>query len=62
MSPKEVAALVNGAIPFFGGIYATMLAYRFLGKQPGQSPQFDEWHRKYGGMLTSRNRQTGRSG
>jgi hypothetical protein len=51
MRPEVVGALVNGAIPFFGGIYATLLAYGVLGKKPGQSPRYDEWHRKYAGML-----------
>ena len=51
MRPETVAALVNGAIPFLGGIYATLIAYRVLGKKPGQSPRYDEWHGKYAGML-----------
>jgi hypothetical protein len=51
MRPEVVGALVNGAIPFLGGIYATLIAYRVLGKKPGQSLQYDEWHLKYGGML-----------
>jgi hypothetical protein len=46
MRPEVVGSLVEGAIPFFGGIYATLLAYRVLGKKPGESPRYDEWHAK----------------
>jgi hypothetical protein len=46
-----LGALVNGAIPFFGGIYMTLLAYRVVGKKPGESPRYDEWHAKCAGML-----------
>jgi len=46
-----VGDLVNGAIPFFGGIYATLLGFRVLGKKPGANPKYDEWHNRFGGLL-----------
>lgn len=51
MRPEVVGELVNGAIPFFGGIYATLLGFRVLGKSPGADPKYDEWHHRFGGLL-----------
>jgi hypothetical protein len=51
MRPEVVGALVEGAIPFFFGIYATLLAYRIVGKKPGESPRYDEYHAKHVGKL-----------
>jgi hypothetical protein len=51
MGPDAVAALVEGCIPFIGGIVATLYGYRILGKTPGQDPRFDGWHAKWGRML-----------
>lgn len=51
MRPEVIGALVDGAIPFFGGIYATLLGFRVLGKKPGVSPKYDEWHRRFGGLM-----------
>lgn len=51
MNPDFIGELVNGAIPLLGGIYLTLLGYRKTGKQPGVSPSFDEWHRRYGRLL-----------
>jgi len=51
MGPEAVAALVEGCIPFFGGIVGTLYGYRILGKKPGQNPALDAWHAKWGWML-----------
>lgn len=51
MTSEVLASLVDAAIPFFAGIYATLFGYRILGKKPGQSLQHDEWHQKYGRMF-----------
>ncbi|HEY4261419.1 MAG TPA: hypothetical protein VGM98_14725 [Schlesneria sp.] len=51
MNPDFFGELINGAIPLFGGIYLTLLGFRKTGKQPGVSPSFDEWHRRYGRLL-----------
>lgn len=51
MRPDVLGELVNGAIPFCGGIYATLLGFRVVGKQPGSNPKYDEWHNRFGGIL-----------
>jgi hypothetical protein len=51
MNPDFFGELINGAIPLLGGIYLTLLGFRRTGKQPGVSPSFDEWHRRYGRLL-----------
>jgi hypothetical protein len=51
MRPEAIAALVEGGIPFFGGVYATLLGYRLVGKKPGQDARFDERLVKYGRWL-----------
>ncbi len=43
MSPDDIGELANGAIPFFGGIYTTLLGFRVIGKMPGESLQYDQW-------------------
>jgi hypothetical protein len=43
--------LVNGAIPFRCGAYATLSAFRMVGPRPGVNPKQDEWHRQWGGFL-----------
>jgi hypothetical protein len=43
--------LADAAIPLFGGIYATLLGFRLVGKKPGVSPKFDEWHDRRGALL-----------
>jgi len=51
MQAETIGALVNGAIPILGGLYVTLLGFRVVGKKPGESLQYDEWHRKHGGKL-----------
>jgi hypothetical protein len=51
MRPEVMAALAEGAIPVFGGVYATLLGFRLVGKKSGQDVRYDERLRKYGGLL-----------
>lgn len=51
MDPKLFAALVDGGIPFFGGLYITLLGFRVAGRKPGESPKYDDWHERHGGLL-----------
>lgn len=48
MQPELVGALVDGAVPFFAGIYATLLGFRVVGKRPGANLKYDEWHHRFG--------------
>jgi hypothetical protein len=48
MTPHFIAALVEGSIPFLCGLYVTLLAYRVLGKKPGQDPRWERWHQRFG--------------
>ena len=47
MSPEAIGELVNGAIPFLGGIYITLLGFRKVGKRPGEDLRYDEWHARF---------------
>lgn len=51
MSPQILAALTTAAIPLLAGIYFTLVAYRILGKKPGQDFHYDQWHARYGNVL-----------
>jgi len=51
MSPELLGQLVNASIPFFGGVYATLLGFRVVGAKPGQSLKSDEWHARFGKLL-----------
>lgn len=51
MPPNVIAALIKGFIPFLCGLYGTLLAYRVLGKKPGQDPRWDKWHQRFGGYM-----------
>jgi hypothetical protein len=51
MRPEAIAGLVEGAIPFFGGIYATLLGHRIVGKKPGEDLRYDQWHERFGPMF-----------
>jgi hypothetical protein len=48
MDPHTVATLVDSGTPFLGGLLVTLLAYRVVGKPPGQDPRWDAWHAKWG--------------
>ena len=51
MRVEVIAALVDGGIPIVGGIYATLLGLRIIGKPPGESPKYDRWHERFGRTL-----------
>ncbi len=51
MTSLQMGQLVNGVIPFLGGIYAALLGFRVLGKKNGVNERYDEWHRKYAKFL-----------
>jgi hypothetical protein len=42
---------VDGAIPFLGGVFVTLMAFRVIGPKPGVNPKQDEWHRRWGGFM-----------
>jgi len=46
-----LGAVVNSAIPFFGGLYCWLLGSRRVGKPPGQDPKLDEWRARFGRLL-----------
>lgn len=41
----------NGAIGFFLGTCLALLGFRVIGKRPGVSAQYDDWHRRRGWYL-----------
>jgi hypothetical protein len=47
MDPKIFASVVEGGIPFSGGLFGTLLAYRVIGKKLGEDASYDELHQKY---------------
>ncbi len=51
MSPGTIAALVDGGIPLIGGIYATLIGFRVVGKPLGTSREYDQWHERFGTVL-----------
>jgi hypothetical protein len=48
MDPNTAGALADGAIPFLGGLWATLMGLRVVGKRPGADPAYDDWHARYG--------------
>ena len=48
---STIGALVNNAIPFFGGLYCWLLGSRKVGKPPGQDLKLDAWHARFGKVL-----------
>ena len=48
MRPEVIAAIVDGGIPFLGGIYATLMGFRVIGKRPGESVKYDQWYERFG--------------
>jgi hypothetical protein len=48
VDPNITGAIVDGAIPLLGGAYCTLLAFRVVGKKPGQDARYDDWHRRWG--------------
>lgn len=51
MSPEMIGALVDGSIPLLGGVYATLLGHRVLGKKEGEDVKYDAWYERYGGLF-----------
>jgi hypothetical protein len=51
MRPEHIGVLVEGVIPFLGGIYATLLGFRVVGPKPGVNPRTDDWHRRWGRFM-----------
>ncbi|MDG3005016.1 hypothetical protein [Paludisphaera mucosa] len=48
MSPDLLGSLVNGAIPFFAGLYCWLLGTRRIGKAAGMDVEYDAWHERFG--------------
>ncbi|MEA2592952.1 MAG: hypothetical protein QOD62_2783 [Actinomycetota bacterium] len=44
---RLVGGMVDAAIPLLGGIYATLLGFRKIGKRPGESINCDLWHQRW---------------
>ncbi len=51
MRPEAMATIIESAIPLLGGIYATLLGFRVVGKKPLESLEYDRWHERFGPML-----------
>ena len=43
-----VATNIDFLIMFLGGVYATLLGYRILGKKEGVDEKWDAWYAKFG--------------
>lgn len=49
MTSAELFALVvDKAIAFLVFLYLTLLGFRVVGKKPGESARYDDWHNRYG--------------
>ena len=42
MDSYQVACIVEGLIPTLGGVFATLLGHRKIGKKPGEDSRYDE--------------------
>ena len=51
MTADQIGALVDGAIPFLGGLYVTLLSFRIVGKKLGKDDRCDHWHERFGGVM-----------
>ena len=47
MDPRTIGALVDSAIPFLGGLYATFLGFRWIGPKAGENFTYDRRHDMY---------------
>jgi len=47
MSSHTLATLVDSAIPFLGGLWLTLIAYRIVWNKPGDS-KWEAWHKRFG--------------
>jgi hypothetical protein len=48
MNARLIASLIDGAIPFAGGVYITLLGFRVVGKKLGANSRFDDWMSRFG--------------
>jgi hypothetical protein len=48
MHPETFGILVNDGILLLGAIYVTLLGFRVVGKPPGVSFEYDQWHERFG--------------
>ncbi len=46
MSPNAIGQIGDAIIPLLGGIFATLLGFRKIGKKPGQDVSYDEKMKK----------------
>lgn len=51
MTAEAIGSLINGAIPFSIGVFATLVGFRAIGKQPEVEPRSDEWHQRFGSLF-----------
>ena len=51
MSAGTIGALIDAAIPLAGGVVCTLLAFRSIGKKPGEDARSDAWHRRFGAAM-----------
>jgi hypothetical protein len=51
MTAETIGVLVDAGIPLLGGIYATLLGFRVIGKPKGEAPEVDAWHQRYASHL-----------
>ena len=42
MDSYQVACVIEGLLPTIGGVFATLLGHRKIGKKPGEDPRYDE--------------------
>jgi len=52
MNTDQISAVViRGVIPVLLGLYISLLAFRVIGRKPGENQKWDEWRRRYGWLL-----------
>lgn len=51
MISKMVGVFADCGISLFAGVYATLLDHRKVGRRPGESFKYDQWHDLYGRMF-----------
>jgi hypothetical protein len=51
MHADTTTAIIKCVIPALAGLYLTVLAFRVVGKKPGQDPRWDAWHQQWGRVM-----------
>jgi hypothetical protein len=51
MKRDLLITLAGDSLLFAGGLYATLLGFRVIGKKPGVSAQHDDWYKRWGRNL-----------